>query len=1523
MTLNNTGSGAVSGLDFNDTLPSGFSWQIVAADTSTGWSIVGNELQYAPTTLAGNSSTTVHITSVTDPADCGIVTNTASFTSTNAGTGSQTATATVQCPNIDVVKTADASPVSAGATIGFKVKISNAGPGTATGLTFSDTLPSGFTWTIVAADTDPGWSIVGDQLVFSGTSMASGADSDVHVTAVSDPADCGIVSNTATFDADNDAQETSTATVTVQCPNIDVVKTADASPVSAGATIGFKVKISNAGPGTATGLTFSDTLPAGFTWQIVALDTDPGWSIVGNELLFSGTSMASGADSDVHVTAVSDPADCGIVSNTATFDADNDAQETSTATVTVQCPNIDVVKTADASPVSAGATIGFKVKISNAGPGTATGLTFSDTLPSGLPWQIVAADTDPGWSIVGNQLVFSGTSMASGADSDVHVTAVTDPADCGMVSNTATFDADNDDQETSTATVTVQCPNIDVTKVADNDPVNAGAQIGFVVTISNAGPGTATGLTFSDPLPAGFTWSIATPSAGWSIVNGNLVYSPTTLGSGASSSVHVVATSDPADCGLVSNTATLDADNDDQETATDTVTVNCPNIDVTKVADDSVVSAGAQIGFVVTISNTGAGTATGLTFSDPLPAGFTWSIATPSAGWSIVNGNLVYSPTTLAANSSSSVHVIATSDPADCGLVSNTATLDADNDDQETATDTVDVNCPGINVDKVADDDTINAGQQIGFVVTISNTGAGTATGLTFSDPLPAGFSWQIVAADTDAGWSIVNGNLTYSPTSLAANTSSSVHVISTTDPADCGIVSNTATFDADNDDQDTATDTVTVQCPNIDVVKTADASPVSAGATIGFKVKISNAGPGTATGLTFSDTLPAGFTWTIVAADTDPGWSIVGNQLQFSGTSMASGADSDVHVIAVSDPADCGVVSNTATFDADNDAEETATATVTVQCPDIDVTKTADAAEVSAGEEIGFTVTIFNNGPGTATGLAFTDVLPAGLNWTIDAANSDTGWQIVGGSLQYTPTTLAGNTSKKVHIVADTDGEDCGLKTNTATFDASNDDQETATATTEVKCADIDVDKVADNAEVSAGEQVGFVVTLSNDGTGEAKGLQFTDDLPSGFNWSIVAADSDPGWSIVNGDLVFSPTTLAGNTSSSVHVVAISDAADCGLVNNTASISTSNDGSDSQLASVEVKCADIDVDKVADKSPISAGEQIGFVVTLSNDGTGEAKGLSFTDVLPAGFNWSIATPSAGWSIANGSLVYSPTTLAGNTSTSVHVVAVSDAADCGLVTNTASIGTSNDGSDSQAATVDVDCPDIDVVKTADDDAVSAGDQIGFTVTLSNAGDGEAKGLQFTDALPTGGGALSWSIETPSAGWSINGGNLVYSPSTLAPHSSTSVHVVADTVKDDCGTIDNTATLTASNDATESSSDSVEVRCGAIDLTKTADADSVNAGSQIGFVITATNTGAGEVRDVTVTDTLPSNAGLSWSIDAANSDVGCSITGGTLTCNFGTIALGRQPARAHHEPDHSGLVRDHRQQRDGLHEQRRR
>jgi uncharacterized repeat protein (TIGR01451 family) len=1542
VTLSNIGTGNAAGVSFTDSLPSGLTWTINPA--SPGWSIVSGALVYTPTTLAAGFSTTVHVQATTSSANCGLVSNTASATANNEGTGTITnnnsanASVTVQCPDVRVQKVANpVGPVSAGDLIGFDVTLSNIGTGSATGVTFTDTLPSGLTWTINPASA--GWSIVSGALVYTPTTLAAGASTTVHVQATTSSANCGLVSNTASASANNEAStalannSSGPINITVNCPDVKVTKVANlVGPVSAGDTIGFDVTLSNIGTGNAAGVSFTDTLPSGLTWTINP--ASPGWSIVSGALVYTPTTLAAGASTTVHVQATTSSANCGLVSNTASASATNEAagatgNNSATASVTVQCPDVRVQKAASpVGPVSAGDDIGFDVTLSNIGTGNAAGVSFTDTLPAGLTWTINPASA--GWSISAGTLVYTPTTLAAGASTTVHVQATTSSTNCGPVSNTASATATNEKasdngNNSATASVTVNCPDVKVTKVASPvGPVSAGDDIGFDVTLSNIGTGNAAGVSFTDTLPTGLTWTINPASAGWSIVSGALVYTPTTLAAGFSTTVHITATTSAANCGPVSNTASASATNEKasdngNNSATASVTVNCPDVKVTKVANPvGPVSAGEDIGFDVTLSNIGAGNAAGVSFTDTLPAGLTWTITPASAGWSIVSGALVYTPTTLAAGFSTTVHVQATTSSANCGPVSNTASATATNEKStdtanNSATASVTVNCPDIKVTKVANPvGPVSAGDDIGFDVTLSNIGAGNAAGVSFTDTLPTGLTWTITPAS--AGWSIVSGALVYTPTTLAAGASTTVHVQATTSSANCGTVANTASASATNEASTTltnnsATASVTVNCPDVKVTKVASpVGPVSAGDDIGFDVTLSNIGTGNAAGVSFTDTLPAGLTWTINPASA--GWSIVSGALVYTPTTLAASFSTTVHITATTSATNCGPVSNTASASATNEASTTltnnsATASVTVNCPDVKVTKVASpAGPVSAGDEIGFDVKLSNIGTGNAAGVTFTDALPTGLTWTIDPASA--GWSIVSGNLVYTPTTLAASFNTTVHVKATTSSANCGLVSNTASASATNEASTTltnnsATASVTVNCPDVEVLKTANPAgPVSAGDEIGFDVKLSNIGTGNAAGVTFTDALPTGLTWTIDPASA--GWSIVSGNLVYTPTTLAASFNTTVHVKATTSSANCGLVSNTASASATNEASttltnNSATASVTVNCPDVEVLKTANPAgPVSAGDEIGFDVKLSNIGTGNAAGVTFTDALPTGLTWTIDPASAGWSIVSGNLVYTPTTLAAGFNTTVHVKATTSSANCGLVANTASASATNEAAGTLAnnsagpVNITVNCPDLSVTKTADAATVNAGDAIGYTVTLSNIGAGTAYGVSFTDTLPSG---LTFTESPDATDWSISGGNLVYTPTTIAAGGTSTVHITATTSSANCGLVANTASASATNEAAGTLANNsagpvnITVNCPDLSVTKTADAATVNAGDAIGYTVTLSNIGAGTAYGVTFTDTLPGGLTFTESPDATD----WSISGGNLVYTPTTIAAG--------------------------------
>src|SRR5262249_5719720 len=129
---------------------------------------------------------------------------------------------------------------------------------------------------------------------------------------------------------------------------------------------------------------------------------------------------------------------------------------------------------------------------------------------------------------------------------------------------------------------------------------------------------------------------------------------------------------------------------------------------------------------------------------------------------------------------------------------------------------------------------------------------------------------------------------------------------------------------------------------------------------------------------------------------------------------------------------------------------------------------------------------------------------------------------------------------------------------------------------------------------------------------------------------------------------------------------------------------------------------AQIDVAKSANPpGPVSAGDTIGFDITVSNSGSIPADGVTVTDNLPAkangvlsgDLNWPLDPAYTGCLItgAIGSQVLNCSlgTVAGSTSLPViHVSSSTTAVDCGVVSNKASVATTNGtGGDSDTANV--------------------------------------------------------------------------------------------------------------------------------------------------------------------------------------------------------------------------------------------
>ncbi len=384
----------------------------------------------------------------------------------------------------------------------------------------------------------------------------------------------------------------------------------------------------------------------------------------------------------------------------------------------------------------------------------------------------------------------------------------------------------------------------------------------------------------------------------------------------------MAAATDAENCAVYNNTATASSANAPNDSDDGQVSCLPPGLGAIKTAVSGTINAGENAVFNITVSNTGTGTATGVTLSDPLPSGVSgaWVVSGPDAGdcaSPIVGNTLDCDFGDLAAGESKTVTVTAPTDFDNCTTLDNTATAKSTN--APTDTDDASINCqkPNLTVDKTPDAQTINAGENVVFDVTVSNAGPGTAKAVTLSDPLPGPVSgnWTVSGADAaDCVSPIAGGTLDCSFGELAAGASKTVTVTAATDYDNCAVYDNTATVSSANAPDDSDEGQVSCLKPSLTVQKLGT-GPVDAGENIEFAIQVSNGGPGTARNVTLVDTLPTGTAgpWTIETQPPGDPCSITGNTLNCSFGDLVPGQSLTVDVDAPTDYDNCTTYDNTA----------------------------------------------------------------------------------------------------------------------------------------------------------------------------------------------------------------------------------------------------------------------------------------------------------------------------------------------------------------------------------------------------------------------------------------------------------------------------------------------------------------------------------------------------------------------------------------------------------------------------------
>ncbi|WP_339870323.1 isopeptide-forming domain-containing fimbrial protein, partial [uncultured Algoriphagus sp.] len=1261
---------------------------------------------------------------------------------------------------------------------------------------------------------------------------------------------------------------------------LTIQKFAENEIVYAGDTFTYTISITNTNNTEITDVTITDELDA----RLMYVASSNSGQFEAGVVTWTIPTIAANSIVDITlwVSTASNLASGTQISNVAIVSSpdDPDSPKESDPEVVTVAKDVDlaITKTASASTVLAGGEFSYTISVANTGQSDATDLTITDALPVGLSF--ISADNGG----VNNAGTISWTipTLAAGASIDLMLTVMVnaDVAAGTQISNVAIVSSPDDPdspKESDPEVVTVEKDvDLEITKTASASTVLAGGEFSYTISVMNAGQSDATDLTITDALPVGLSF-ISADNGG---VNnaGTISWTVPTLAAGASIdlTLTVMVDADVATGTQISNVAIVSSPDDPdspKESDPEVVIVEKDvDLEITKTASASTVLAGGEFSYTISVTNTGLSDATDLTITDALPAGLSF-ISADNGG---VNnaGTISWTIPTLAAGASIDLMltVMVNADVAAGTQISNVAIVSSPDDpdspkesDPEVVTIEKDVD---LEITKTASASTVLAGGEFSYTISVTNTGQSDATDLTITDALPVGLSF--ISADNGG----VNnaGTISWTIPTLAAGASIdlTITVMVNADVAAGTQISNVAIVSSPDDpDSPKESDPEVVTVENngsLVIIKNADVESVLPGGNIVYTITLSNTGDTQVSSSVVTDALPVGLSF--ISAD-NGGVNNAGT-ISWTVPTLAAGASIDLTltVMVNADVATGTQISNVAIVSSPGDPDspkESDPEVVTVEKDvDLEITKTASASTVLAGGEFSYTISVANTGQSDATDLTITDALPAGLSFI----SADNGGVNNAGTISWTVPTLAAGASIDLNLTVMVNADvAAGTQISNVAIVSSPDDPDSPKESdpevvTVEKDVDLEITKTASASTVLAGGEFSYTISVTNTGQSDATDLTITDALPAGL--SFISADNGGvnnagtiSWTV--------PTLTAGASIDLMLTVMVNaDVASGTQISNVAIVSSPDDPdspkeSDPEVVTVE-KDVDLEITKTASTSTVLAGGEFSYTISIMNSGQSDAADLTITDALPSGLSF-ISADNSGVNNA-GTISWTVPTLAAGASIDLMVTVMvnADVATGTQISNVAIVSSPDDPdspkeSDPEVVTVENN-GSLVIIKNADVESVLPGEEIVYTIAVSNTGDSQVSEVEVKDTLADGlifisasnsgineNGVITWNIPTLDKGETVE----------LELVVSVDANVNAETL------ISNVAVV-SSPDVPESPIESdpevVRVRSNFnLVIEKVANQNTALAGTDITYTITITNTGESISPMYMVTDML--------------------------------------------------------------------
>ena len=1177
ITLNNLGTNTLTNVKFSDVLPDGLTFNpgsvLVNGQSLTGVDPnIGFEVPDIQENLTIVFSATATSLPVLNPT-----VNSANFTYDDSPVlGGPPVTMEAISNEVEVkiiaadliiTKTADKVSVYPDDTITYQLSVINNGPDTALNPMVTDNIPAELKEVFYSLDNGITWNSWNGFLNIADLSSSDSFSFLIRGKVNHFAQD--MITNVATVKsqtADPDLSNNISTLETIINPsaNLSVVKSGSPNPVEIGSILTYTVTATNAGPNSATNVVITDVMPQEILNPVFSTDNGISWNpwednlslttLLAGEtinILIQGTISATISESVTNdITIISDTFDPDLTNNHYVAQTVIDVPELLEADLAINKVSL---------PANAifGEEVTYYLTVTNNGPDAADNVILVDTAPSFLLNQLFSIDEGLTWQAWNGRIHLG--SLANGAISLILVKGILSSAATATLINTAYIFSSTPDPDQSNNQITIETPtsgsaDVIITKTSLINPVEAGEQITYQLTVKNVGPSFAYDVLLSDLLPTEISDISYSNNGGlnWTSWSGD--YNLAFLAANGSFTILIRGLVSPSASNTLDNQAivtsiTYDPDLTNNQSQVITLVNEAADLAITKTSE-TIIKAGDVVIYRLQIDNFGPSNAENVVITDiisrrifnpeySLDEGLNWVAWSGSINLGTVDANvtvilLIRGTVDLKAFGQITNLAIVASDVSDPNPANNISSMNIDIIRQEA----------DLSITKSASSLAIRAGDQISYTLNIKNNGPDEALDTIITDQIPLMI--------TDVMYSINGGGIlqpwtgSYEAENLAVGETISLLIIGTVSTDFSGKIANISrvsskTFDPDlSNNSGEINVSVSPQTADLAILKTVLTDDPKPEQPLTYQLNIINNGPNTANNVVVTDSLPQGLDDTKFSTNNGTTWNKWEGSYSFpellansSQLILIQGIISNNYIGAINNLA----IVNSDTFDPYflNNISHTTT-NIPQSAADLLIKKESNFSKAKLGEQITYTITINNLGPDNARNVILYDSadlnnpeysLDNGLTWLTWKDNLELGSMTVNNPLTIL---IRGVVSSTECFLVNT------AKIVSETFDPNLlNNSDTVVTAIKKELADISVNLCVCSPCIRNCEIVSFAIIINNAGPSDAINVLLTHKLPRGIINPEYSLDNGKCYSKWWGNLHMA--IIKANTVKIIHV--------------------------------------------------------------------------------------------------------------------------------------------------------------------------------------------------------------------------------------------------------------------------------------------------------------------------------------------------------------------------------------------------